>query len=63
MLQHLPHPSGVDVPQVRSPMRFSEAAMDMRSPPPMLGQHSDEILAELGYAAADIAALRGSGVV
>src|SRR5205814_3010121 len=63
MLQHLPHPSGVDVPQVRSPMRFAEAQVEMRSPPPLLGQHSDEILAELGYAAADIAALRGAGVV
>jgi crotonobetainyl-CoA:carnitine CoA-transferase CaiB-like acyl-CoA transferase len=33
------------------------------TPPPMLGQHTDEVLAEIGYAAADIAGLRARGVV
>ena len=63
MLQHVPHPSGVDVPQVASPMRFAEAPLKHERPPPLLGQHSDEILGELGYGAADIATLRASGVV
>ncbi|HYE69939.1 MAG TPA: CaiB/BaiF CoA-transferase family protein [Aquabacterium sp.] len=63
MLQSVPHPAGVDVPQVINPIRFAEASMALRPPPPLLGQHSDDILCELGYAPADIAQLRSSGVV
>ena len=63
MLRYVPHPSGVDAPQVASPMRFAEAAALPMAAPPLLGQHSDAILAELGYDSARIAALRAEGVV
>ena len=63
MLMHLPHPAGVDVPQVASPMRFADAPLQYRRPPPLLGQHADEILAELGYSAERIAALRAAGSI
>ena len=63
MLQFLRHPSGVDVPQLHSPMRFGGEQLALRTPPPLLGQHSDEILAELGYASEQIAALRAAAVV
>jgi len=63
MLMHLPHPSGVNVPQVASPMRFAEATADVPAAPPLLGQHTDAILAELGYGAARVAALHAGGVV
>jgi crotonobetainyl-CoA:carnitine CoA-transferase CaiB-like acyl-CoA transferase len=63
MLRHVPHPSGVEVPLVASPMRFEGDALPIRSAPPLLGEHSDAILAELGYASADIAALREREVV
>jgi crotonobetainyl-CoA:carnitine CoA-transferase CaiB-like acyl-CoA transferase len=32
-------------------------------PPPALGEHTDEVLGEFGFAAAEIAELRGAGVV
>ena len=32
-------------------------------PPPMLGQHTEEILAELGYTAAEVTTLRGTGAI
>ncbi|MBT2333084.1 CoA transferase [Variovorax paradoxus] len=63
MLRHVPHPHGVDVPQVASPMRFAEARLQTQGAPPLLGQHSEEILAELGYDAAGIEALRGAGAI
>ena len=63
MLQHVPHPSGVDVAQVASPMRFAEAPLQTLPAPPLLGQHGDEILAELGYDGSAIAALRAAGVL
>lgn len=63
MLKYLPHSSGLDVPQVGSPMRFGGAALPMRSAPPLLGEHSDAILAELGYGHDEVLALREKGVV
>ncbi len=63
MLKQVPHPCGVDVPQVSTPMRFADATLQTQTAPPLLGQHSDEILGELGYAAADIAALRTLGAI
>ncbi|MES2530004.1 MAG: CaiB/BaiF CoA-transferase family protein [Pseudomonadota bacterium] len=63
MLRHVPHPSGVDVPQVGSPMRFTESPLQVQTAPPLLGQHSDDILAELGYDADGIATLRHAGAI
>jgi crotonobetainyl-CoA:carnitine CoA-transferase CaiB-like acyl-CoA transferase len=48
MLRTLPHPTGGSVPQVVSPLRFQEAALRFDRPPPLLGQHTDEILGEIG---------------
>lgn len=63
ILQHVPHPSGVDVPMVTSPMRFEESALKTRAAPPLLGQHTDAILDRLGYGAEAIAKLREQGAL
>ena len=63
MLMSLPHPAGVDVPQVASPMRFADAPIRYDRPPPLLGEHSDEVLRELGYDDARIASLRAAGAI
>ncbi len=63
MLRQVPHPLGVDVPQLASPMRFGGAASAPAGAPPTLGQHSAEILGELGYSLQAINALRAAGVV
>ena len=63
MLRYVPHPSGVDVPQVSTPMRFADATLPVCAAPPLLGEHSTDILAELGYDPARIEALRQTGVI
>jgi len=62
---HMPHaaaPQGIDV--IANPVRLSETPADYRLPPPLLGQHTDEVLAErLGYDDAQRAALRARDVI
>jgi crotonobetainyl-CoA:carnitine CoA-transferase CaiB-like acyl-CoA transferase len=39
------------VPQVASPMRFQDAPLSCDRAPPLIGQHTDEILREIGWSA------------
>lgn len=63
MLKFVPHPSGVMAPQISTPMRFTDAQLVTAAAAPLLGQHSDDILRELGYNESTILALRESGTV
>ena len=63
MLNQVPHPCGVNVPQLASPMRFADARLSTAAAPPLLGQHSHEILRELGYDEARITALQADGAI
>jgi formyl-CoA transferase len=53
---------GVDA-MIDSPIFIAESARRAPEPAPTLGQHSDEILAELGYDATAIGELRASGAI
>ena len=48
---------------VASPLRLMATPPVLKNAPPALGEHTDQVLAELGLEAADIAALRAQGVV
>ncbi len=43
--------------------KLAHGGPSIETPPPRLGEHNDEILGKLGYAASDIAALRDAGVI
>ena len=60
----IPHPLAGKVALIRSPMRFSETPVEHNVPPPLLGEHTEEILrAVLGRSDAEIAKLRADGAV
>ena len=57
------HPLSDSLRLVASPMKLSATPVQVRRAPPLLGQHTDEVLAELGLSAAERARLRERGVV
>ncbi|MDN4053182.1 CaiB/BaiF CoA-transferase family protein [Massilia sp. YIM B02763] len=60
----LPHPVAGTVKLVRSPMKLSATPATSDLAPPLLGQHTDEVLREvLGKSGEEIAALRARNVV
>ena len=60
----LDHPVAGKLPTVASPMRFSATPLDYRTPPPLLGEHTDEVLRGLlGKGAPEIARLRAEGAI
>ncbi|WP_350581792.1 CaiB/BaiF CoA-transferase family protein [Pseudomonas sp. HY2-MNA-CIBAN-0224] len=60
----LPHVLAGLVPQVGSPIRLSETPVEYRRAPPLLGEHTQEVLARvLGVTTVDLELLRQSGVL
>jgi crotonobetainyl-CoA:carnitine CoA-transferase CaiB-like acyl-CoA transferase len=47
MLIHMPHPTIGETPQVANPVRFSAAPIQYQRPPPLLGEHTADVLREL----------------
>jgi crotonobetainyl-CoA:carnitine CoA-transferase CaiB-like acyl-CoA transferase len=63
MLLEEEHPSVGPIKLIGFPVKMSRTRCEVSSPPPLLGQDTDSVLAELGYSAERIAALREAGVV
>jgi formyl-CoA transferase len=60
----LPHPLAGRVPLVGNPIRLSATPAQVLRAPPLLGEHTDDVLSErLGMTAAEIAHLRHQGVL
>ena len=59
----MPHPLTPDLRLIASPMKLSATPVAYRHAPPLLGQHSDELLREAGCSAEEITGWRNSGVI
>lgn len=57
------HPTAGTVRTVRPVARHERTPLSIRTPPPLLGQHTDEVMAGIGVAGAELAALRAAAVV
>jgi crotonobetainyl-CoA:carnitine CoA-transferase CaiB-like acyl-CoA transferase len=63
LIASIDHPLIGAYDAVRNPLRIDGARLPIGTPPPLLGEHTDRVLRELGYAARDIARLRRDGVI
>jgi crotonobetainyl-CoA:carnitine CoA-transferase CaiB-like acyl-CoA transferase len=63
MLIDVVHPLSGTVPQVASPMRFTAAPLVQDRAPPLLGEHTVDILRDIGIGDAEIERLKAGGAV
>jgi len=63
MVVEVDHPRVGRLRQTGLPVRLTETPGSIRTPPPLLGEHTETILRELGYERLAIEALRGDQVV
>jgi crotonobetainyl-CoA:carnitine CoA-transferase CaiB-like acyl-CoA transferase len=63
MIADIPHPNVPDLKVPNSPLKLAETPAAIRRSPPLLGQHNEEVLAELGYTLEQVADLRKKGVI
>jgi crotonobetainyl-CoA:carnitine CoA-transferase CaiB-like acyl-CoA transferase len=63
MVATIAHPTVGDLRLTGLPWSFSATPGSIRRPPPLMGEHADEVLAELDYDAGAIAGLRRDGII
>ena len=63
MVREIEHPVGGAMKVLSNPIRLSETPIEDYAPPPLVGQHTDEILAGAGYSPEEIQALRRARAV
>lgn len=63
MVITMQHPAEGEIRGLGIPVKLSDTPGQVRRPAPLLGEHTDEILDRLGYSAAEIEAMRGTGAV
>jgi len=63
VIERVVHPRLGEIPVVGTPLKFSAMRPGVRRAAPLQGEHTDAVLAEHGYSAAEVAALRAKKVI
>ncbi|MEH0110862.1 CaiB/BaiF CoA-transferase family protein [Tersicoccus sp. MR15.9] len=63
MVQEVEHPTAGPLRTLACPIRLTRTPASVRTAPPLLGQHSDEILTAHGFSAEDVQGLRAAGAI
>jgi crotonobetainyl-CoA:carnitine CoA-transferase CaiB-like acyl-CoA transferase len=64
LVQYIEHPTAGRVGFPGFPYKFSETPAQLLRPPPMLGEHTEEVLIELlGYSKQEVNSLKQAGIV
>jgi len=63
MVREVEHPTAGTISMLASPLKLSGTPTADLQPPPLLGQHTDEVLAAAGYSRAEVAVLRDKSIV
>ena len=62
-VQSVEHPTLGPIPQLAPPIRMSRNPARIQGPPPLLGEHTHEVLGEIGFPAEQVRALEAAGVI
>lgn len=63
MVKEIDHPVCGPIKVINTPVKYSNADPSIRTPPPLLGEHTDEVLEGLGLNKDKIQTLKQNGVV
>jgi crotonobetainyl-CoA:carnitine CoA-transferase CaiB-like acyl-CoA transferase len=63
MIVEVAHPLGGSTKMPGNPIKLSDTHEDTFSPPPLLGQHNEEVYASIGLTAEDLKALQENGII
>ena len=63
MFAEMVHPTLGKIKQTGLPLKFSRTPGGLDRPPPLLGEHNQEVLQEIGFSAAEIKELKTKDVI